>query len=267
MSNLENYASFALQKQNSLYPFCDTAPLLTNTDVAFPHNMFVDMRAVICGDVTQVYLSRLEIVDRQSVFTFQNHADTLRMTASVSVSEAGVVETILQLKDGTAVGFLYVDTAVLRRFLAENNLATTFIFPAKLNVLLPLCLHFHPYTGVRFKMPDGEIVTGPVVLLGESGVVLRYGFVLDRVLTHGYSTDRVEVLRVDFTGEALPADPDCDRVDVATPRVFLEDLGGATRDSFGNIQITAQRFAGGTALKIDTDPQNSTIKLYLAGVT
>jgi hypothetical protein len=265
VTTLENNASFANQKHYSLFPFGDTSPLTTTTGIAFPHDGIADMRLVLCGSPTILFLSLVELTTNTLIFRFKNRAETVRLSATVLLNAATNELTPVYQENGTIAGYFVPDVGVLRSWALTNAPANRFVFANDANCLVPDCLHFHPYAGVQFKMPDGSIVSGPVVFVGESGVILRYGFVLDPALTASRSADNREVLRVDFVGDPLPENPACDRVDEQNPKVFLEDFGGASRDSFGNIQIATQRFAGGTALKIDTDPLNKTIRLSLAG--
>lgn len=232
-----------------------------------PHDGIADMRIVLCGEVTNVFLTVVEVHASTLTLRFKNQTETVRLTVFIPLNNDTDTTLPVYQENGTIGGYLLPDTAVLRQWVLENNTHDRFVFPNGLNNIVPDCLHFHAYSGVQFKMPDGTVVSGPVVFVGESGVILRYGRVLDPAITAYRGADNQDVLLVDFVGDALPENPACDRVDEQTPKVFLEDLGGASRDSFGNIQLATQRFAGGTALKIETDAVNKTIRLYLAGAT
>lgn len=266
MSNLENIASITTQREQSLFPFCDTSPLTTVSGIPFPHDVFKDARVLLCGDTQKLFLRSIRVTNNQANILFLDRTEQtqLRILADLNAAADAMVSVVDRY--GLPTGFVVLNTGKLLEWVTTHN-TSAYLFPPEVNFLLPTCLHFYPLDGVRFKLPTGEIIGGPVVLIGENGAVLQYGRVLEPASTYFQPENGFDVLRVDFVGDALPKDETCDRVDETTPRVFLEDFGGATRDDAGNIQITAQRFENGTALKVDTDPLNKTIRLYLAGAT
>jgi hypothetical protein len=210
------------------YPFADYVPAASD-ELTIPDELFVDGRLYPIGGNEQLYLSRITKDANALTFAIRATGTDELATASFSLDDipstgevaffdeysrpAGILissETALQTFSG-------IDVGVYEFLLSQTEFAAAVNTP-------------QPAAGVRgFVLPDGDMVTGNVWLVGEDGVVLRRDS--DNAL-------RVDVIGDPYAARKLCADEEANE-DIAALRPYcpIKTLNGIAPDAKANFQM------------------------------
>jgi len=210
------------------YPFADDASL-TNGELTLVESLFIDGRLYPVGGDEELYLVRISRRGSEIEFAVGTVAAGELATGSYDVTSIPTSgELAFHDSYGRPAGMLLSTADALQAFSGLNSgdysfsLAQTRFAPA---VIVP-----QPDSGVRgFILPDGEIITGDVWLVGEDGVVIRND---DGAL-------RVDVIGDPFASRKLcedeePGDDSITELDAYCP---LETINGIAPDENGNFTI------------------------------
>lgn len=217
------FPEFRDEQEFSLYPFADTATLLTHDKThKLDADIFLDASLYPIGGKERLFISQISITT--SLVTLTISDITLQALATASFSLTDPPDNV-EVYDayGRSVGLLISEAARLRRFGAWSvgdhacDLGAT-EFAAS-------CCIPTPEVGVRGVLDgEGVLYENDLWLIGDNGVVLR------RVGEH--------TIRVDIVGDPLFARKLCTVVErFAAPR-FIQTINNCPPDIYGNYNIT-----------------------------
>ncbi len=262
MSNLEIFAGWRQQQQESKYPFADDCTCTSKSGYTIDNGVFVDA-SVAFADSSQV-IRIVSISQLSGVITISLQNKTLTETGTATFTAATLTdELVVRDAAGRRLGLLVVNTAKASELLTDINGTETFADDALL--LCPRCIHVYASEIVTGIAAEGETpVRGHVLLIGENGVVLRHVQSESAELEGVTSSGPANYIRVDVVGDPLANAATC--LEDGDSAIFPETLSGVSPDRFGNIQIVPDRSTIGTALRIISNASQSEIVIELAGV-
>lgn len=206
------------------YPFTDDSTLTTlQTGHAIDRDIFLDATLYpLDARGAALWINSITVAAREVVISI---ADATRNTVATAtfdpLSPPDVVE-VLDLQQRPA-GLLVSEADRLQRFSAWSIGVHTFRQVA--TQFVPSCVIPVPATGLRgVTTPQGELLTGDVILVGGSGVVLR-------------NTVDGEI-RVDVVGDPLFRRRLCSQVALFTTPRFVKTINGCPGDADGKYFIT-----------------------------
>ena len=249
------HPEFLNSLENTTYPFVATATLTNGTD-SLLEGTFLDAHLYASTSSGRYYLSKVEVASSSIKLTVGDLTTTAAMTGTISLP---VTDSVVRFFDvfNRPSGILISDPARLS-LLASWGLgvhsfsreATEFCVTCQVPVSDP------GVTGIR--LPDGEIITGKVWLVGDDGVVLTTEEI---VMPSG---ETAIAIRTNVVGDPLFLQRLCNPDELFTPinpiRVIRIVNDGYTYDcepdDQGNFNIQMNdSLAADAALRIRTTPE------------
>lgn len=256
--------------EDTKYPFEDAATLTNSEGKIIPENVFLDAHLYPIGGGSNMYLSRVDVAHQAITLHIGDDDNTSIATASISVSEP---ENSVQLKDsfGRPAGIFVSEASRLGVFRAFGLGTHTFRpnqSPFVANVCMPT-----PQIGVRgIRLADGSLMTGPVWLVGDDGVVITRETVVSPA-TCSSSSQVDEVIRIDIVGDPLFRRRLCTPKELFTTPTFIKKIKIVNEgnewlcepDENGYFSIQGNdSLAGDAALRVRITPEGN-IRLEVEG--
>lgn len=216
---------FREQLANTRYPFTDLATLRAVTGEELAKDLFLDASLYPAGNLQALHIKTVTIVPRTAEISLAQPAGTVVATASLDLVSP---EEILVFEDehGRPAGIMVVN---LDRVPELAGLPPgTYTFGPAAAPLAATCVIPTPWTGLQgVRLPNGEVLTGDVWLVGGEGVVLRT------------SDTSPNTIRVDVVGDPLFRRRLCDPQELFTTPRFVTTINHCAPDVYGNYNLTA----------------------------
>lgn len=245
------FPEFREEQQISRYPFGDNCDLITDGNLVLDPGLLLDASLFPIGDYPQLSLRTITVAYTQITFTIGN--DTFPDLLSGTYDPASPPEVVTLYQDDRIGGMLVPDLTTLA--VLQSWPAGVHTFPSGSAEFVPSVNLSYPDPGVTgFVLPDGDIVSGDIWLVGDAGVVL--------------SNPEENVIRFDIVGDPLFRRRQCETEDTtfATPS-YLKTINQLPPDSLGNFRILVGSLLNLTpALRIEPTNENG-LHIYVAGNT
>lgn len=249
------HPEFINSLENTTYPFVANATLTNGTD-ALLEGTILDAHLYATSGAGRYYISSVVITSSTIQFTIGDLTATSVMTGTISLP---VVDSVVRFFDSgnRPAGILVSEPSRLALVASWgvgthtfSREATEFCITCQVPVSDP------GVTGLR--LPDGEVITGKVWLMGEDGVVLTTE---NLVMPSG---ETVEAVKVNVVGDPLFLQRLCNPSELFTPvnpirgiRVVNDgDTYDCLPDDQGNFNIQMNdNLAPDAALRVRTTPE------------
>jgi hypothetical protein len=245
------HPEFRNENLDSLYPFADTATLLSRDKISLTPDMLIDAVVYPIGAGPRVYISSLEVSNR--VVTIWIGDATRPQLASGSFDPLAP-PNLIALADGYGrpAGLFVADPILLAS--AQSWPTGAHVFDIGATEFAASCTISTPEEGVRGLLASqGILLTGDTWIIGENGIQV--------------SLDDDGSIRVDVVGDPLFARRLCYPAQSYSPPRFVKTINGIAPDSEGNFQIAvANASAPDTVLRIVPKPPDTLI-IGLVGST
>jgi len=249
------HPEFLNSLENTTYPFVANATLTNGTD-SLLEGTILDAHLYATEGSGRYYLSLVEITSSSITLTIGDLSTTAVMSGTISLP---VTDSVVRFFDlfGRPSGILISDPARLslvaswglgvHRFSKED---TEFCITCQVPVSDP------GVTGLR--LPDGEIITGKIWLLGEDGVVIT----TENITMP--SGETVTAIKPNVVGDPLFLQRLCNPDELFTPispvRIIRivngDDTYDCLPDEQGNFNIQMNdNLAADAALRVRTTPE------------
>lgn len=257
------YPEFHPQFAATKYPFAPGSSLVNDQGDTLLDGTFLDAHLYPIGGQEGLYLSQV-VVDYATVtFGISDHLNIVLATGSMPFNALPSIVTLRDLY-GRPAGILVSSPLRLSVFRAWAE--GTHTFTALQTQFLATCCMPTPEIGVRgILLADGSLFTGPVWIVGDSGVVVRHEVVPQ--LRRGCAAQLfLQAIRVDIVGDPLYCrrlfDQPGQSLLYATPNPIrkLRIRSGArvfecTPDQYGRFTLQGNNdLARDTVLRIRTQP-------------
>jgi hypothetical protein len=210
------------------YPFADDATL-EGSSLSLAKALFIDGRLYPIGGDETLYLGQVSRSGSTITFTISTETAGALATGSYDVADIPASgEIAFHDSYGRPAGMLLSSETALQAFSGLNSGDYTFL-PAEARFATAVVVP-QPDTCFRgFILPDGELVTGDVWIVGEDGVVIRND---DGAL-------RVDMIGDPFATRKLCEDeePSDDTIEALAPYCPLKTVNGIEPDENGNFQL------------------------------
>lgn len=253
------------QNDATRYPFAVGATLTSEDGRALVEGTFLDAVVHAVGGREGAYLSRVSITHQSATLWVGDAASTARCSGTFPLIRP---PDLVALADeyGRPAGLLVSESRRLGIFQSWGVGEHT--FARRASEFCATCCVPTPEAGVRgIMLPDGEVLTGDVWLVGEDGVVLR----ASAETVNGRPTT---VIRIDVVGDPLFRRRLCSPDDLfVTPR-FVKTLrvlhsGGSfdcTPDEYGNVRIAEDNGStSDTVIRVRTTTSGLSVGMAGAG--
>lgn len=218
------YTEWRNENERVNYPFADAATLENADGVKIDPTLFLDARLYPIGGDSTLFLRRVVVEEEFARFYLATEEDEteiayghLDLLLIPSNGEVPVFD-LFGRPAGVLVSTTEKLTAVPGLFAGET------VFPAEASHFAPSVVVPMPDAGVRgFFTDDGDAVFGPVILVGEQGIVLS---VVDGNI------------RVDALGNAFAKQEDCEEQDPLPPYCPIRTINGISPDENGDFKLT-----------------------------
>ncbi len=237
------------QNDSTRYPFSSQATLTSRDGRSLVEGTFLDAALHPVGGQVGMYLSRVAITHQEVTVWVGDAGSALRCSGTFDLIRPDDLVALFDA-DGRSAGVLVSESARLGIFqswgVGEHNFARAD------SEFCACCCTPTPEAGLRgVRLPDGEVLTGEVWLLGDDGVVLRSS----QEVVGGRS---VTVVRVDVVGDPLFRRRLCSPDELFVTPNFVKTLrvvhsGGTfdcVPDEHGNVRLAAD--GEGTVLRVRT---------------
>lgn len=245
------------QHAGNNYPFADLSPR-SNGSVTISTSIFLDAVLHPVGGSERMYLSQVTIGVESGRVIIGDANNT-----SIAYGDFSLIDNPDNIwlvdEQGRSAGVLVSNAAelsALRGFGVGDHLFE----PEQTEFAAAVCLPM-PNDGVTgLVLPDGEVLTGDVWVVGEDGVVLSYEQILNEGKL-GRPADNFHVIRVNVVGDPLFLRRLCDSTQFFTTPNFIKTVvftDGDTEvesvpDAYGNINISVNSsLATDTVLRVRT---------------
>jgi hypothetical protein len=244
------HPEFRTENLDSLYPFADTATLLSRDKIVIDPAMFLDAIVYPIGMGARGYLSTLAVANR-SVTIWVGDA-TQAQLASGSFDPLAPPD-LIALADlyGRPAGLFVADPNLLAS--AQAWPAGTHTFDIGASEFAASCTIPTPEPGVR-----GLITAGGGLLAGDAWIVGEDGVVVSLDASNG-------AIRVDIVGDPLFARRQCEPANLFYTARFVKTINGVPPGPDGDFQLAvAAASAADTILRIVPQPPD-TLRIGLVG--
>lgn len=219
------FPEFRDQYADTLYPFLDTATLITEpTGQTLDRDIFLDASLHPIGvDSGALYISAITI-EAQTVRI--SIADRTRREKAHVVFDPLADQEVLHLVDewGRPAGVLVSDPLRLSRFTSWEFGEHAFTSAA--TMFVPSCVIPTPEVGVRGILTErDELLTGDVLIVGDNGVIVRQ------------EGNDPNTIRIDIVGDPLFLRKLCEPISLFTPPNFIRTINGCPPDEYGNFHL------------------------------
>lgn len=222
------------EQQYSRYPFADTASLLSDTGLSLPVDLFLDASLYPIGGQARTGITSIETGPREVRIHIGDAAQASRAVAEFD--PLGPPDVLTLFDDlGRPAGTLVSTAVALAVFQTWGR--GTHTFTTGTAEFAASCVSPLPELGVRgFLLETGELLTGDVWFVGDSGVVIR---------------EIDDTVRFDIVGDPLYARRLCG----AFPEFFpapslLRTINDSGPDEYGRFSILAGSETSDTILRI-----------------
>jgi hypothetical protein len=249
------YAEFLAELENTRYPFTAAASL-TNRKVILLEGTFLDAHIYAAAGGSRYYLAQIKVTATQIEFTVGNFTDKAVATGVIPLP---VQQNSVRLVDtlGRPAGILVSEPARLASVIAWGT--GTQIFELEQTEFCVSCqMPVAPIGVTGFQLPDGQILSGKVWLVGEEGVIIQKVDVLNR------QGETVSLIQPSVVGDPLFRQRSCNDNGQYVPQIPVQSIVAVnendedyeyplTPDTYGNISINMyDGYAEKAALRIRT---------------
>lgn len=260
--NLENFAGWRPQQQESRYPLLDSCSGRSSDGYTLSNTFLIDASLAFTDSAQSLHISSISNSSGVVAISIRNQIDT---EVGVATYAPTIADGELRVVDaaGRQLGMLLVDVAEAVKLFSEIRGVVSFDSDAA--IFCPRCVHVYAADVVTGIAVEGLAANrGHVALIGEHGVVLR------RVLSESITVEgvtgnfTVNQIEIDVVGDPLANAAEC--LSAGESAVFAETITGVRPDKYGNLRIVPDRSVLGTALRITSNPAQSEITIEIAGV-
>jgi hypothetical protein len=256
--------------EETKYPFEPSAPLINAAGKEIPPDSFLDAHLYPIGGGASMYLSKVVVTTASVTFHIGDASTDSLASGSISNSEPF---SSVRLKDsyGRPAGILVSETFRLGVFWSFGN--GTHEFSSTMSPFVATVCMPTPQIGVRgVQLPDGSLLTGPVWLVGEDGVVFTKE-TSEEPATCDAAAKTLDVIRIDVVGDPLFKRRLCDPKALFTTPNFIKQIkvinGSAewtcSPDDRGFFSIQGNdSLAGDAALRVRIDSDGG-LEFFVAG--
>lgn len=214
------FQEWRASNESNKYPFSDAASLTNDQGDFIADNTFIDAVLYPIGGGPRLRLSVIEVDFPFATFYIGDSVTERLASGTIDLWEAPDNVLLQDTLERTA-GMLVSDATRLSVF--QSWAIGTHTFTAEETEFVAMCCMPMPEAGVRgILLETGELLTNDVVLLGDSGIVLRKD-------TFSFAqpcedSQTVDVIRVDIVGDPLSKRRNCEPMgQFVTPR-FIRQL-------------------------------------------
>lgn len=221
MPALVLYPAFPDEFALSNYPFTDRSTRLSDGGIELPRGLIVDAALHPIGFSGVLSLTSVVVTPESTTVWFGTEDDTDIASAEIRTASASDQLAVLDTL-GRPAGLLVGESGSLAGFTAFP--LGTHVFSDGAAELVPSVVLPSPEVGVRgLRLADGQVLTGPVWLVGEDGIVIRE-------VSPG-------VIRIDAVGDPLFVRKLCEPAGAFASSRFVRTINDCPPDEFGNVQI------------------------------